>query len=477
MSTKPVTSPAGRTRNRSADTLGLAWIHGQFQATAYRRQAATGTWASPTPVENIEHFAAAVDAALQALDFGGTEAFLILAHEQFVHQMENAPAFNENAARAYLRARVERHVREQGDALWVSQKAESNRKDASYVLHLLPSEFYLRLNEVALRRRLDLTRILPLLVPLQLELANLGEAAGTPVLLAVEAGAATALVVGRTPRDVLFTRTTLTSWKSEPARVAVEVNRSVLYAKQQFAAVVDHIWAVGAAAEGAKAEIEAKCGAGKTVAIHSGGAAHWLDLVARLNARHPINLVAGYLRQKRRNRLFRRVAVAACFLGLVLLGLDAWTREQAWSTELAGLRALGATEETLRAEYVRLSERNQEVQQAQAVVDALEADRLPPVPPKFLGLLATMLPSEARLSELTVRWDPNERRWMFRADGNIEADEETARSLVASLGRQLARSPLRIHVIETARGGTSAVLQGDGTVLQGFTLEGGIFED
>ena len=468
--------PRSRPGRSPADTLGLAWVHGQLHATGYRRQAPVGTWASPAPVETVEQFEQALDAALQALDFGGTEAFLILAHEQFVHQMENAPAFSDAAARAYLRGRVERHVQDHGEVLWVSQRAESNRKDASYVLHLLPSEFYLRINEIALRRRLDLTRILPLLVPLQVELGNLGEPAGLPVLLAAEAGAATALV-GRTPREVLFTRTTLATWRSEPSRVAVEINRSLLYAKQQFAAAVDRLWLVGAGADAARPEVEAKCGAGKSVVVRSGGPALWLDLVARLPARHPINLVAGYLRQKRRNRLIRRISIAAGFLAVALLGLDAWNREQAWAAEHAALEALAASEESLRAEHARLTARNEEVMQAQAEVDALVASKLPPLPPKFIGLLATILPSEARLGELVVKWEAAEARWTFRADGTIEADEDTARALLATMNRQLARSPLRVRVVEGARNNAATVVQGDGTMLQSFTLEGGIFEN
>jgi hypothetical protein len=471
------TRPAPRAARSTADTLGLAWVHGQFHAAAYRRQTSVGTWSAPGTVDSIEQFEAALDAAIKALGFGGAEAFLILAHEQFVHQMENAPAFNEAAARAYLRARVERHAQDHGDSLWVSQRAESNRKDASYVLHLLPSEFYLRINEIALRRRLDLTRILPLLVPLQVELGNLGESAGTPVLLAAEAGAATALVVGRTPREVLFVRTTLASWRTEPARVAVEVNRSLLYAKQQFAAAVDRLWMVGESAEAARAEVAAKCGAGKTVVVRSGGPAHWLDLVARLPVRHPINLVAGYLRQKRRNRLIRRVVIAACFTALILGGLDAWTREQSWAAESVRLRELATTADALRAEHARLTARNLEVQEAQAAVQAVVGERIPPLPPKFLALLASVLPAEARLNEVVVKWDDAEGRWTFRADGTIEADEETTRTLVATMGRQLARSPLRVRVLEAARGSQGTTVLADGTILQGFSLEGGIFEN
>lgn len=473
----PLSQRPSGPRRSAADTLGLAWVHGHFHAASYRRGHAVGAWASATSVHTVEDFERAVDGAIEALAFGGSEAFLILAHEQFVHQMESAPAFSDSAARAYLRGRVERHARDHGESLWVSQRAASNRKDAVHVLHLLPSEFYLRLNDVALRRRLDLTRIVPLLVPLQVELGNLGEQAGQPVLIAAEAGDATAVVVGRTPKDVFFVRTTLASWKTEPARVAVEVNRSLLYAKQQFAAIVDRLWLIGGTAHAAKAEVEAKCGAGKVVQVQSRGPAHWLDLVARLPARQPINLVAGYLRQKRRNRLVRRAVVGACFLTAALLGLDAWNREQDWRLEQARLEALAQNEGTMVAERERLLARNTGVEVSRAILRELEESRLPAVPPGFVGLVATLLPREARLSEISVRWDATDARWLFRADGTIEADDETARTLLAGFRRQLARSPLRVRVLESARPLTSLKTAGSDVALQAFTIEGGIFEE
>ncbi len=481
--TSPQAAPAAseprqaKGRRSPADTIGFAWVHGHFHAAAYRRGSSLGTWTAPAPVQTLEEYEVAVDSAIAAMQFGGSEAFLILAHEQFAHQMESAPAFSDAAARAYLRSRVERHARDHGESLWVSQRAASTRKDAAHVLHLLPSEFYLRLNDVALRRRLDLTRIVPLLVPLQVELGDLGEPAGAPVLVAAEAGGATALVVGRTPRDILFVRTTLASWTTEPARVAVEVNRSVLYAKQQFAAIVDRLWLIGPAADGAKAEVEAKCGAGKAVMVRSGGPAHWLDLVVRLPARQPINLVAGYLRQKRRNRFIRRAIIAACFLATALLGLDAWNREQSWRVERAHLAAVAASEDAMIEERGRLIARNAEVERAQAVLDELEGSRLPAVPPGFVGLLATLLPREARLTDVSIRWSETDSRWMFRADGTLEADEDTARTLLDGLRRQLARSPLRVRVAESVRPTASTRQDGTGTALQSFIMEGRIFED
>src|SRR5690606_39092622 len=135
------------------------------------------------------------------------------------------------------------------------------------------------------------TRVLPLHVPLQLALSSLTETRDMPLLVATEAGSSTAVPVGKTGSDVLFARTILESWRKDAARVAVEINRSLLYAKQQFGTTVDFLWLLGRGAEEAQAEVSAKCGSNTDVVVEEIGPLDWLKAIVRLPPRHPVNLV------------------------------------------------------------------------------------------------------------------------------------------------------------------------------------------
>src|SRR3569832_2104929 len=95
---------ARRAGRRTSDVLGLAWLHGSLHATVFRRQAAVGSWVAPRPVRTLEEWEAGLDQALEQLGFTGSEVFLILEHDQFLHQPEVAPAFTDSATRAYLRS-------------------------------------------------------------------------------------------------------------------------------------------------------------------------------------------------------------------------------------------------------------------------------------------------------------------------------------------------------------------------------------
>lgn len=476
------TRRGGEYSRRPYDTLGLTWLHGSFQAAVFRRQTYKWAWACPTPVRTIEEFEAALDQALVELRFGGTEVFLILEHDAFVHQAEQAPAFSEAAARAYLRGRVERFEKEHEPVLWVSQPTVSARKEATFLLHLLPSTFYGRINGLLLERHLDLTRILPLVVPLQLIAPSLTEGKERPVLIAVDTGEATTVMVAQPDGELLFARTMMARWDTDPARIGVEVNRSVLYAKQQFSAAIESIWLLGSAGEAARNEVQARCGSGKEITIRSSTPREWMEAVAKLTPRHPINLVAGYLGRKRRQQLIRRVVIGGCWLTFSLLALDAWTDAQNQIEQTQRLHELQKNQSALIAQRDHLMARNAEVQHEREFVQQVSEDRLPAVPARFLTYLSGTLPPDAHLTELTVKWDSSINKWGVHLEGQIQGDEDTCRETLASFQKTLMRGILRAKMNDGTRSMVpvqappgSATLEG--ASAQRFTMEGTLFEE
>ena len=474
----PVARPAPRfVHRRNGDVLGLAWLHGNLQAAVFRKQTLTASWACKTLVATLEEFETAFDEACAALGFAGEEVFLILASDHFVHQPELAPAFSESASKAYLRGRVERYEKEHEPVLWVSQRTMSYRQEAAFLLHLLPSAFYDRLNSLLLARRLDLTRIVPLTVPLQLVLETFDAPKDQPLLLATESGGATTVLAARGDGQLLFARTMLARWDVDPARLGVEVNRSLLYAKQQFTAVIDRIWLLGTASEAARAEVQSRCGAGKEVTVRAGEPLDWLQAVARLTPRHPVNLVAGYLGRKRRQQFVRRILVAACWLALALVSLDAWGREFAWTEERKHLAALRASEAEMTAARDRLLARNAEIEQQRAFVQQASQERLQPVAARFIAFISSVLPPEAQLTELSVKWEPATDGWNFRLEGQVEGDEETSRDILAAFQKLVVKSPFQARFNDGGRV-LAALAPAVGMEMPGayrFILEGTLF--
>jgi len=468
-------APDRTTGRGQADTLAIAWIHGQLHAATFRRTNLISTWESKGRITTLEEFGSALDLGLDTLKYRGTDVILLLAHEQFSHQMESCPAFSENAAKAYLRGLIERHEKEYGPVLSVIQPVASIRQDAQYLLHLLPQSFYHDLNNCLLARHLDLSRILPTNVPLVLDISNRPDESTPAVLLAAEVGDSTALIACRANGEILLSRTTLGTWSDDPTRVAVELNRSLLYAKQQHGTVIDQIILTGTGAGEARAEIESKCGGGKRYAVRNTDPVSWLSTIVRLPHRHPVNLVARFLRGKRRNHLLRRVILASCWLFFTFLVLNTLMRELDWNGEQARMTSLSTQEDSLHETYGRLLERNAEATRNRSFITRVIDDRLPPVPDRFLTYVASTIPHEVQLSNFLVTWNSESAAWTFRIDGMLEADPETAHNTINSIRRHLTQSPFHVRFIESVRPEVELSLATEAT-MQRFTLEGALFE-
>jgi hypothetical protein len=461
----------------NGDTIGIGWLHGSFHMAVFRRAKMVGSWSAPELVKTMAELEKAIDDGLVELKFGGTEAFLLLENEQFIHQIESTPPLSDSLARNFLHARVQRYEKENGAMLWIGQPAGAVKKERTFILHMLSKTFYESLNRLLLERRLDLTRILPLVVPVQRELDRYPIAKGRPVLVAVEAGGATVVMVSKVGEELLFARNILASWSADPGRIGVEINRSLLYANQQFGNTVDRVWLLGQDNQ-STALVNAKCGAGRQITVLPTSPVEWLQSAAKLAARQPINLVAGHLRRKSRQRSVRRGLLIASWVCLAFLSVDAWVSAQAWRQELRQYTDLQAHESKMGAERERLVERNQAVQREKEFVKQVDGDRLPAVPGKFAAYISSILPEEMRLTELTVKWEEGQ-GWTFRLEGVVETDEETSHEVVASLQRALARSPLRVHSNELPRASSAVARNPNLPVpeIQKFAMEGGMLEN
>jgi len=466
---------AGRSRGRRRSLLGIAWLGPSLDAAVFAGSSIQARWTAPAPVGSIEEFAAVLPEMLAALEFPGTETLLLLEHDQFIHRAEAAPSASESVARTYLRARVARHERECGEPVWCAQRMASARQDASFMLHLLPAAFFEHLNQVLAARGLDLARIHPLAVPLQLEIDELAAASEQPVLVAAEISGMTAILVGRSGNRPAFSRTIRASWADEPVRVGVEVNRSLLYAKQQLGTSVDRIRLLGRGP--AVDAVRARCGGGREIQAEDPRPVAWLQAVARLAPGDPMNLVAGHLQGKRRKRLLRSGMAAACWLGLASLAVTIWSDQTVRRGERERFAAISARETVLRGDYGRLLLRDAAMRGEREFIQEAADRRLPPVPGRTLAYIAGLLPKGLRLSEFQVDWDSSASRWTFQAAGTIEGDEESSHAALENLQQQLERSPIQARFTEPPRTLTALPSPSNGPELFGFSMGGTLFEN
>ncbi len=402
-------------------------------------------------------------AALAALGVTGGDAFVLLEQAELRHRTESAPG-SPKAARSYLAARVARQEESGGALLWSAQPTATARQDSSFLLHLLPEAFFERMDRCFRAHGLRLSRIFPLAVPLALELAG-------SRLIAVETDGATTIAVAAEGR-LAFARTLEACWTSEAVRVGMEINRSLLYAKQQLGSVVPEARLLGA--ELAVAETRARCGEGREIVAGLPRPADWLRQVAALSPRHPENLMGPLLQREARQGYLRAALAALGWILAVSFAGALGSQHQAAQAERGHFARLQRDAAALRATRDALRAQDRQETQDQVLLRAMAEARVPAVPRQTLAAVAGLLPPEIRLTDFRVERDAKTGTWSFRLSGTIEADEDSARTLVAGLQEKMARDPLRAHFAEAER--ALAVLpSAAGSAspgLVGFTLGG-----
>ncbi|HVW20439.1 MAG TPA: hypothetical protein VHC86_04425 [Opitutaceae bacterium] len=444
--------------------LVLAWLAGDFSAAACAHGGLGEAWSAGGRVRALEEFEAALDGARAALGYNGTEVALLLEHERFLHRVEMGPALAPAAARAHLQGRAGRHAE---GAVWSAERMAAVRQDAAYVLHLLPGPFHAELEQILRARGLRLSRVLPLSAAL-LSALDAGEP-GRPALAAAETGGVTTVVVGWPGGHLAFTRSFRAGWEGEAPRVSVEINRSLLYAKQQLGATVDRIRLFGA--EPAIAEAAARCGENREIVGAPLSLRPLLEAAAALPVSHPANAVGEHRRRRGLRRRLRLGLAAACWALVAALAAAAASDRAAWRAESAAFQGLRARGDALRAEHARLLLRQRAATADRRFIAQVEAGRLPPVAARFPAYVGGLLPANLRLTELRVEWQEGARRWSFHLAGVIRGDEEGGRAAAAALQDKLEHGPLRARAAE---GGAALTAQPGGFA---FNLGGTLFEN
>src|SRR6266536_2148252 len=138
------------------------------------------------------------------------------------------------------------------------------------------------------------------------------------VLLAAETGGTTTVLIGRKDGEIYLGRTLNSSWNIYPDRVNVDLNRTILYVKQQFGESVGSICLFGKGAEEHLRVMQASVKVPVALSPTPPSPFYWNEEVQKLPNDDTNNLVSAELLQAPQRR--RLVKVTGLIIGLAALG-------------------------------------------------------------------------------------------------------------------------------------------------------------
>ncbi len=452
--------PANRT------VLSVSWLGNQFSAVAVQRGRVAGTWQRSDASTELGEFGAMVREAADRTGYKGDEVSLVLAHPRLVQNLADLPPVKGKALKSLIQRQAMQQNLFSGQAAWASQSASSGDGTNRVILHLFPR---LLLNQLVANCRhhgLELMAVVPPSALLEHQLSQLPLEKDELALVAAETGGSTTVVVGRGDGQLLLVRTLPGTWSEESGRLAVDLNRTVLFVQQQQGATArQSVWLFGAAAADQVPAIQSRIPIPVKISPVAFTGFYWASDLPKLRPERYPNLISREMQKAPQRRVFAKVVVGSTAV-LVMICLGACT--YAWGQ----VRGQAATVRNLSAEIWRLQARLSELQKLDAeltgkeeLVHLVVGTRRPPVAAWFLAYLGQAVPPELVVTNLEIRFDQD--CWKVRLCGSSQPARSYNSKIsvpdsITLLKSRLSGGPFRFRF--TGQSGASGIPSGQAGV-------------
>jgi len=436
--------------------LCLSWLNGQVKAVSAGNGAVLKTWARPDLAEDFSSFSTILREAALATDYVGTDVEVVLSHPRLTQQLVETPPLRGWNLRRFLDRQARQLKTFTTEAVFSYQPTLPTKNAKAVLLHLFPKPFLDQMVQGCEQADLRLSKVFPATAVLNHQFRELPVDGDEVVLVAAETGGNTTVVIGRKDGQIYLGRTLNSSWNIYPDRVNVDLNRTLLYVKQQFGAPVDNMWLVGTGAGGHADAMEALVKVPIKLSPIPYSPFYWNEQALKLPFGDTNNLVSAELHEAPKRRvLLRATAIIITLLAVASLALAACYQVLV-SDRLATYTKLKPKLEQLQQKKVQLSQRETELVQHKQFVNVVSEQTVPAVPGWFLGYLGDAVPEDLFLSQLNVKREDD--LWFFEMRGVLEPTATNSLAdAITKLTGNLSNGPFHAKITRSStQGGASA---------------------
>src|SRR6266511_559842 len=290
--------------------LSLSVLNERFSATAVHRGSVVNNWERPEPLTDFADFSFALRDAVKQTGYAGPQATVVVAHARLAQQLVEAPLIKGRGVKSFLQGRVKQLKPFPAEAAWSYQPTLPTRNAQAMLVHFFPKELLDQLVQACEQAELKLARVIPASAILQQQLPALPLEPNEVALLAAETGGTTTVVVGRKDGQICLGRTLSNSWNTHPERVNVDLNRTILYVKQQFGVTVGSIWLFGAGAQSQLGPIRTTLRLPVQFSPVQAGPYYWNHQALKVPADDTNNLISTEQLEAPRRRVFLKAISA-----------------------------------------------------------------------------------------------------------------------------------------------------------------------
>lgn len=435
----------------SKPVLGLVLVRGTLHARVLQGGEVVAAWDAPGPLAGLDGLREALEQVPEQTGFRGESVVVAIASSQMEHQMVKLPPMRERDMEAFLSRKVRHFAVEAGRQAWSWHVLHGGKIEHQVALHLIPLSLIHVFLDFCRSRNYQVDQVVPLASTLAWSARALPLQKGSWGLVAAELGTATTIVVADTEGRMALVRE-LSFGLAEPDaadRFSKELNRSILFAKQQFGITVSGVWISGVSLQDAPTLLSKSVA---EVAISplpvADPPAFWLRPLVGLDPDIHDNMVPRSMRRLNERRrhletIFVVVLAVHLFLLAAILGLKALgddIRSSVSDVHVAETMAsLREEKDTLELRLVRIAE-------LRTQASGIAAGSWDPKPGWFLGWIGANLPDELRLNALVVDRPEDSTTWEVRLQGTAPREAVAASKALREFQKRLEHGAPRLDV-------------------------------
>jgi len=465
----------------SRHVLGICWVQNEFYAVHRYKGKHLGRWEADRAIKTLADFNHALADACTGLSFkAGGDVSIVYESNLLAHPFLNIPPMGARDMASFLARKADQEKPFSEEAAWSYSRTLSAREGEGVLLHLLPTDFRDAIIRMCEEFHLYPVTLLPLSEVMAVHVRSLPCKDDSVVLsVALFAGQCELLAV-RGDGSILFVRDLGYGWNGYEDRLAMEIERSLLYAKQRFAKEVSHVWITGRQSELAVTNLAEKLLIPVSLADDESESYDWAYISGGIHARSYSNLIPSAVSRKRSYRQMLRVSMVLIVVLMLFSGLIAWQVERLIVEQRAVVSSMTKQMNQLRSDKDLWHHKWDAYEKSVSEVKQFSKASVPSIAPlQFTRYLATILPAGLVLTRVHVALQgggEGAHQWVFEIQG-VEKDKhlyslpEQLKLFESALSQQvlhanISQSWRKLWLQQIKQGGTDS----DHSML--FTIKG-----
>ena len=447
--------------------LGISWVQGELKVTLLNEEQ-TQTYYQAS-VHTLSQLDIALALAIPELGAEDADVSIVYEGSELSHHFIQTPPLSHRDLLLYIANRAEQEKISNEPILHSFKRSLSKKNSDGVILHIINKTFVDELIAICQHHRISITKLIPLSEIMSLEAFRFNTDNHEMILMVAMFETITEIMVTRGDGKVLFLRDLSHSIEHDSVdRLISEINRSMLYANQQFDIDIDKIALIGSTPSTIPETLQQNFSL-PVEHTPSENPYFWAHEAALLSPAVEGNMLPIQFQFERIGMRIKRIlTIAIAIAFLIAVGLTINIEFEAHHAEIqakqqrVGLKGLIMTQS-------QLSQKVAAIENVDKRIHELQNTQVYPVAGWFLAELPALLPESLVLTDSLIHYE--NKQWYFTLQGKALGKASLAPQQLNTLENNLKTLPLTVEVTQSWQDTWFYHIQKGGHNTQGTAFE------